>query len=64
MTNVIGDEIANGEKVLIVGFGAFEAVNRKEREGRNPKTGEKILIPAAKVPSFSPGKELREKVAG
>jgi DNA-binding protein HU-beta len=47
----------------LVGFGSFERRDRKEREGRNPKTGEKMSIPATKVPAFSAGKLFKEKVA-
>lgn len=54
--------IAGGEKVTLVGFGSFEARDRKEREGRNPKTGEKIKIPSSKVPVFSVGKFFKKIV--
>ncbi|MEM8604358.1 MAG: HU family DNA-binding protein [Cyanobacteria bacterium P01_H01_bin.121] len=56
--------VANGEKVTFVGFGSFEPRDRKEREGRNPKTGAKMEIPATSVPAFSAGKQFKEKVAG
>ncbi len=58
----ITDGLVKGEKVQLVGFGTFEVRNRKEREGRNPATGEKIKIKALKVPAFKPGKALKEKV--
>lgn len=58
----IMDELARGEKVQIVGFGTFEVRERKEREGRNPATGESIKIPALKVPVFKAGKSFKEKV--
>ena len=54
--------VADGEKVTLVGFGLFEARERKAREGRNPKTGKSIQIPAARVPTFSAGKTFRESV--
>jgi DNA-binding protein HU-beta len=60
--DVIADAVAKGEKVTLVGFGTFEARNRKEREGRNPATGEPIQIPATRVPAFSAGKSFKEKV--
>lgn len=60
---VIMEAVANGDKVTLVGFGSFESRDRKAREGRNPKTGEKMNIPATKVPAFSPGKSFKEKVA-
>ena len=55
--------VSDGDKVTLVGFGSFERRDRKEREGRNPKTGEKMSIPATKVPAFSAGKLFKEKVA-
>jgi len=58
----IADGLVKGDKVQLVGFGTFEVRSRKEREGRNPATGEKIKIKALKVPAFKPGKALKEKV--
>jgi DNA-binding protein HU-beta len=54
--------VADGSKVTLVGFGSFEPKVRSARDGRNPKSGESIQIPAAKVPSFSAGKTFREAV--
>ncbi len=59
----IVEAVSTGDKVTLVGFGSFERRDRKEREGRNPKTNEKMSIPATRVPAFSPGKLFREKVA-
>ncbi|MEP6517438.1 HU family DNA-binding protein [Microcoleus vaginatus] len=56
--------VADGEKVTLVGFGSWEARDRKAREGRNPKTGDKMEIPATTVPAFSAGKQFKEAVAG
>ncbi|MEG4842480.1 HU family DNA-binding protein [Microcoleus sp. B9-D4] len=56
--------VADGEKVTLVGFGSFEARERKAREGRNPKTGDKMDIPATVVPAFSPGKMFKDAVSG
>ncbi|MBW4664205.1 MAG: HU family DNA-binding protein [Chroococcus sp. CMT-3BRIN-NPC107] len=61
--DAIVDAVSSGDKVTLVGFGSFERRDRKEREGRNPKTNEKMSIPATRVPAFSPGKLFREKVA-
>ncbi len=61
--DAIMDAVSNGDKVTLVGFGSFEARERQEREGRNPKTGEKMTIPATKVPAFSAGKLFKEKVS-
>ncbi len=58
----IADTLARGEKVQLVGFGTFEVRSRKEREGRNPSTGEQIKISAQKVPAFKAGKALKDKV--
>ncbi|MEL6137354.1 MAG: HU family DNA-binding protein [Cyanobacteria bacterium J06626_23] len=55
--------VADGEKVTIVGFGSFEPRDRKAREGRNPKTGESMTIPATTVPAFSAGKGFKQLVA-
>ena len=55
--------LIEGEKVQLVGFGAFEVKSRAERIGRNPKTKESIKIPASKVPVFKPGKALKDIVA-
>ena len=54
--------LAKGEKVQLIPFGSFEVRKRKAREGRNPKTGEKLMIAARSVPAFHPGKDLREAV--
>ncbi len=62
--DAIKTALRRGEKVTLVGFGTFQVRERKAREGRNPQTGEKIRIPARKVPAFSAGKELRTAVAG
>ncbi len=59
----IMDAVSQGDKVTLVGFGSFEPRDRKEREGRNPKTGEAMQIPATKVPAFSAGKQFKEMVA-
>ncbi|AFZ20338.1 HU family DNA-binding protein [Microcoleus sp. FACHB-53] len=59
----IMEAVSEGDKVTLVGFGSFESRERKAREGRNPKTGDKMEIPATKVPAFSAGKLFKEKVA-
>lgn len=55
--------LKKGEDVRLVGFGSFVTVNRKASEGRNPRTGEKIKIPAARLAKFKAGKVLKEMVA-
>ena len=59
----IMETVSSGDKVVLVGFGSFESRDRKEREGRNPKTGETMVIPATVVPAFSAGKQFKERVA-
>jgi len=58
----IGEALASGEKVQLVGFGTFEVRERAARTGRNPRTGQEISIPATRVPTFKPGKTLRDTV--
>jgi len=60
--DAISDALKNGEKVQLVGFGNFEVKERAARKGRNPQTGEEIDIPASKVPSFKPGKALKDVI--
>lgn len=61
-TESVTDALSGGDKVQIVGFGTFEVRERKERENVNPRTGEKTLQPAKKVPAFKAGKALKEAV--
>ena len=58
----IQDDLKNGEKVQLIGFGTFEVRNRAARKGRNPQTGKEIQIAASKVPAFKPGKALKDAV--
>ena len=58
--DTIMEALKNGEKVSLVGFGAFEAKDRPARKGHNPMTGEVISIGASKAPSFKAGKYLKE----
>jgi DNA-binding protein HU-beta len=58
----IVDVISSGEKITLVGFGSFEIRTRKEKEGRNPSTGERVSIPSSKVPVFSVGKFFKKRV--
>ena len=60
--DVVTDELKQGEKVQLVGFGTFEVSERPERKGINPKTKATITIPASKAPKFKAGKALRETV--
>ena len=58
----IADTLTKGEAVRLVGFGTFGTRKRAARTARNPRTGEKIPVPAMSVPFFKAGKELKEKV--
>lgn len=58
----ITDALKSGDKVTLIGFGTFSVNLRKERQGRNPQTGENITIPAKVSAKFKPGKELSEAV--
>ena len=60
--NAIRAALKKGQKVTLVGFGTFSVVKRKSRKGRNPRTGETITIPAAKIPKFTSGKSLKDAV--
>ena len=56
------DALKGGDKIEIRGFGSFRIRQRKPRIGRNPKTGDKVDVPAKRVPYFKPSKELRDLV--
>lgn len=62
ITDAITQALAAGDDVKLTGFGTFEVKSRAERPGRNPKTGEAMTIPAARVPAFRAGKALKEAV--
>ena len=59
-TSVVAEQLKNGEKVQLVGFGTFETSERAAREGRNPQTGETMTIKASKTPKFKAGKALKD----
>lgn len=61
---IISKTVSKGEGVKLIGFGTFDQLSRKERKGRNPKTGATIKIPAARVPRFRPGKEFKDILNG
>ena len=58
----IEDTVADGGKVSLIGFGTFEAKERKARTSRNPRTGEAVEVPASTAPAFKAGKEFKDKV--
>lgn len=59
---VITETLSREEKVVITGFGTFEVRTRVERTGKNPRTGETIIIPEQKTPAFRAGKLLKDAV--
>ena len=61
--NEIKESLKNGEEVKLSGFGNFELLNKKERPGRNPKTGEEVTISARRGVTFRAGNKLRKKIA-
>ena len=63
VVEAITEALVNGEKVSLVGFGAFEVKSRSARKGINPRTKEEITISASKLPSFKAGKALKDAVA-
>ena len=54
--------LRTGDKIEIRGFGSFRTRQRKPRVGRNPKTGDRVEVPAKKIPFFKPSKELKDMV--
>ncbi|WP_305043481.1 HU family DNA-binding protein [Geoalkalibacter sp.] len=61
-TEAVEDALKAGDKVALVGFGTFAVGERAARTGKNPQTGKKIQIAAAKVPKFKAGKALKDAV--
>ncbi len=64
--NMMIDEITmglrKGDEIVLAGLGKFLVVKKKERQARNPKTGEMVTVPAKKAPKFRPGKQLKDAV--
>ncbi len=60
--DAISGALKKGDSVTLVGFGSFQVRQRAERDGRNPKTGEKMKIKASKSPAFKAGKLLKDAV--
>ena len=60
--SAVAETLQKGEKITLTGFGSFGVSRREAREGRNPKTGEEIVIPAKKTVKFKAGKTLVEKM--
>ena len=61
--NLITKTVAKGDEVRLTGFGTYSVAKRAARQGRNPRTGAALKIPASKAPKFKPGKEFKEAVS-
>lgn len=61
-TETVAEQLKNGDKIQLVGFGTFEVSERAAREGRNPQSGEVMKIAASKAPKFKAGKALKDLV--
>ena len=59
---LIEKSVSKGEEIKFVGFGTFDRLTKKSRTGRNPKTGQSLIIPETKVPRFRPGKDFKTLV--
>ena len=62
-TSII-DALHKGEKIELRGFGSFRVRRRRSRQGRNPKTGDRVDVPSKRIPYFKPGKELKDVING
>jgi nucleoid DNA-binding protein len=60
--NIVSNVLVDGDKVQLVGFGTFETVHKAARKGKNPQTGEELVIAERNVPKFKPGKALKDAV--
>jgi DNA-binding protein HU-beta len=60
--SAVTDALGKGDKITLVGFGTFDVAKRSQREGRNPRTGQAITIPASKVVRFKAGNKLKDAV--
>ena len=58
----IVEAMQKDDKIELRGFGSFRIRHRRSRQGRNPKTGDRVAVPAKKIPYFKPGKELKELI--
>ncbi len=63
LVDTVARALKKGDEVGITGFGKFSVVNRKARQGVNPRTGERVKIKASKAPKFSPGAGLKQAVS-
>jgi len=68
VVNTVFDQIVEAlkvdDKIELRGFGSFRVRRRRSRQGRNPKTGDRVDVPSKRIPYFKPGKELRDLING
>ncbi len=63
LVEAVSDELQKDDgKLTLVGFGTFKTITKKQKKGRNPRTGDEIIIPKKRVVKFVPGKKLKEDV--
>lgn len=62
--DALSEPLSKGDEVKLMGFGTFRVSNTKERQGRHPRTGDPITIPASRRVTFSPGSKLAGSVRG
>ena len=60
----IVDALQHEDKIELRGFGSFRVRRRRSRQGRNPKTGDRVDVPEKRIPYFKPGKELKDLING
>ncbi len=60
----IVEALTHDDKIELRGFGSFRVRRRRSRQGRNPKTGDRVAVPAKRIPYFKPGKELKDLING
>ena len=59
--NTVQEDVSSGNKVQLMGFGSWELKERAQRVGKNPRTGEKVIVPACKSPVFKPAKVWKDE---
>ena len=64
LLKIIKSNLENGDNVLLSGFGKFSVKDKRPRKGRNPQTGEELILDARRVVTFKPSGQLREKTNG
>ena len=62
--DAIVEALQQDDKIELRGFGSFRVRRRRSRQGRNPKTGDRVAVPAKRIPYFKPGKEMKDLING